>query len=414
MNYYKRLLNVISRILKSIIPYNINYSPKSVFSCGDSNCSVPEGVKIKKVYADYYVDLILPSSFLSLMPDYYYYDVSHVSSYNRLTKRIDYYVFEISNGYLYTDNIGFIAVNNLNNTVLEDVSFFNRSSEVASINDSRYFRRKFFKKSEKIDGTVVSLLSGGAATWNLYHWFVDSISRIHLLEKSGVIKLNQVSKFLVPNYAIEYQIASLRMLGIHKEQIIVAKEDLHVNCTKLISTSNPRGTRSQLIPRWSNDFLRKKFSSIIKDRDKRFGDYIYISRKDSKRRIIVNEGKVEEMLAKYDFQSITLSELTLAERINLFSHAKIVISATGAGLTFLFLCQKGTKVIEIFGGGFVNYVYCNLAYLNDLEYNYLVFNPSKSSKSLKDAEHEDVFVDLEKLERLVISNFETEFQSESE
>ena len=66
------------------------------------------------------------------------------------------------------------------------------------------------KLRKKIDGIVLSLLSGGAAKDNFTHWFSDIIPRIKIF--SMKFKLSKIDKFYVPSIKYKYQIESLKSL----------------------------------------------------------------------------------------------------------------------------------------------------------------------------------------------------------
>ena len=52
-------------------------------------------------------------------------------------------------------------------------------------------------------------------------------------------------------------------------------------------------------------------------------------------------------MTKLGFRSVTLSLLTIAEQVALFSSAEVVISAHGSGLANIVFCNPGTTEIEI-------------------------------------------------------------------
>ena len=74
---------------------------------------------------------------------------------------------------------------------------------------------------------------------------------------------------------------------------------------------------------------------------------IYVSRRLASGRKFINENEVIEFLARLGFITIDGELLSVAEKISLFSSAKVVVGICGAGLTNLAFCQPGTKVIEI-------------------------------------------------------------------
>ena len=65
---------------------------------------------------------------------------------------------------------------------------------------------------KKINGNVLSLLSGGASRNNFTHWFTDVVPRIILFSKR--FNLNVIDIFYVPSIKYNYQVESLKLLKI--------------------------------------------------------------------------------------------------------------------------------------------------------------------------------------------------------
>jgi capsular polysaccharide biosynthesis protein len=96
-------------------------------------------------------------------------------------------------------------------------------------------------------------------------------------------------------------------------------------------------------------FLKYKLLPYIIDYKptKKYSEYIFISRSDSKYRNIVNEDNLMIELEKYGFQKIVMTGLPLLEQMNIFYNSKIIIAAHGASLTNIIFCKENTKIIEI-------------------------------------------------------------------
>jgi capsular polysaccharide biosynthesis protein len=74
---------------------------------------------------------------------------------------------------------------------------------------------------------------------------------------------------------------------------------------------------------------------------------VYISRRDSDRRVIVNEAAVEEYLASKGFKILVPSTVTPAAQLSALAGARIVIAPHGAGLTNMVACRSGTVIHEL-------------------------------------------------------------------
>lgn len=103
-------------------------------------------------------------------------------------------------------------------------------------------------------------------------------------------------------------------------------------------------------------FLRELFLSKFNFEFK--NSLIYISRNKStgiigsaseniKRRHILNEDQLLEILEPFGFKKIYLEDYSVSKKIEIFNTAKIIVSPHGAGLTFSLFANKNTHIIEI-------------------------------------------------------------------
>ncbi len=70
-----------------------------------------------------------------------------------------------------------------------------------------------------------------------------------------------------------------------------------------------------------------------------------ILRRSSVSRLMRNEQQLEEKLVSRGFSVIQPELLSFAEQFHLFTHAEVIVGATGAGLANLLFCPKSTRVI---------------------------------------------------------------------
>jgi hypothetical protein len=72
---------------------------------------------------------------------------------------------------------------------------------------------------------------------------------------------------------------------------------------------------------------------------------LYVKRRRF-RKVVPNK-LLLHFLAKQDFVTVELEEMTQSEQIRLFQNAEIVVAAHGAGLANLMFCPAGTRVLEL-------------------------------------------------------------------
>jgi len=74
---------------------------------------------------------------------------------------------------------------------------------------------------------------------------------------------------------------------------------------------------------------------------------LFITRQ-GKRRKIVNEQEIVDVLIRQGFEVVDLSSLSVQSQIELFSSAEIIVGGTGAGFTNLLWCRPGTKAVILY------------------------------------------------------------------
>lgn len=218
----------------------------------------------------------------------------------------------------------------------------------------------------------VAVLSGNTSQI-YYHWIVDSLPKLGLMEKSG-IDLNSIDKFVVSRYSnlqkSDFHKETLDILGIPPEKIIDSSKYPHIKAEQLIVSSYPGIVC--LPTKWAIDFLKSKFLSTKSKSNLDRPERIYISRRIAGTRRIINEDEVIELLESLGFVTITGESMSIAEKIELMSNAKVVLSQHSGGGTNLLFCNPGTKVIEVFTPNNIGMCYYIMSNHLGLEYYYLI------------------------------------------
>ncbi len=292
----------------------------------------------------------------------------------RLNK-INYSVFKIHNGRVYTDQVYNVAYIK-NNHLIEGPSIQLNQSKFVHISDNIVLKKGTTRFAKKITGGILSILTGAGGNYNYWHWLFDVLPRIFLYER--FYSLNKLEKILVPGLQERFQIQTLFSLGINKNKIIDADNYRHVIAEKIFATSHPTISNIEKIPVWVIYFLRDRFLKNKKKLKNKF-DKIYIDRSDSKSNIknfrkIVNEKEIIDFLITRRFKVVKLSEYSFLEQVSLFNNANYIVGLHGAGFANLVFCKKNTNVLEIKPKK-AGYIIKNLAIDNNLRYSNISLEP---------------------------------------
>jgi Glycosyltransferase 61 len=207
---------------------------------------------------------------------------------------------------------------------------------------------------------TVAILNHPASD-NYYHWMLEALARIHLIQQSNI----KIDKYVINHRSLPYQLETLRACRIPEDRIIVPDQDFHLKAKQLVVPSYVN-----LPNAWSCRYVRDLL--LNKERIQKNEEYerIYILRKN--RRRIKNEIEILQVLEDYGFKSISPEAMSVQKQIEVFHSAKIIVGAHGAGLANLVFCDPGTRVIELFASSYIEPHYWLISRLMNLDYRFII------------------------------------------
>lgn len=248
-------------------------------------------------------------------------------------------------------------------------------------------RRCRYRSEISVAGTSALLAAASGA--NYYHWLIESLPRLWLIEQAG-LTLNEIDRFLVNDEQYPFHTQTLEVLGIPHVKRMITRKNRVYRCERLVIPSLPAGP--MVYPSWALAFLRERFlpaaAPVHLER-------VFISRRQAARRKLVNESEIEERLRRAGFKTVMLEQLSFREQVGLFRSASGVVAPHGAGLSNLVFAQAHTKVIELVSPSFINHCYQKLAGAMQLPYAEVVGDLTTTAR--KRAEEDDFSISAEKL-----------------
>ena len=383
------------QLLRTVLPRNEHYRPTGLHpSSRDLAATSTNGAYYVEVYPAYTSHLVVPDEFVTLAPTYY----------DRMTTQEQVapaFVCLLPGGRVNVDNYDSVAIISADNYLVGDTSlqFAPGSFAVTCPTENPIFRQRYFRPPVEVAGTVCSLLSGGgAAMGNYYHWLLDSLPRLHLVEEAGL--WDEIDYFLIYSREQRFAVETLLALGIRNEQIIDVATATHLRAQRLLVTSPVRGY-GRHAPRWVGEYLKDAFLPAG-PAARRFSPYVYVSRRDAAFRRVRNEPEVEALLAEYGFESYALTELSFREKVNLFAGAKAVVGPVGAGLVNIVFCPEGTPLIELLPRNLVVPDYLDLTARLDMpHYPLISAHEAASAQNAAADRQDDITVNLDALRHTV-------------
>ncbi len=308
--------------------------------------------------------------------------------------------WKIVHGRVYTNQPSCYYVINQAGETLADVSYRYQDALDGLPESQLKLTARLFPEPLKIHGSAASLILGGGPAINIYHWMIDALPRLRLIE--AIRPLSEIDTFLVQGRDAGFRLRSLELLGIDPAKVRFFDQQLiHVEADELLVGSAPRGRVNIVSPGWAIRFLRERYLQAIKPLQRHWPEKIYLSRRDSSLRGVGNEPEIVDFLQQRGYQEIVLSEYSFDEKIALFHHAREIVAMNGAGLGFLLFCQPGSRILELHPAGYVNYAMSNLATQVGMDYRYLIVGEADTGKSGYSAQRQSLEVDIDDLRALL-------------
>jgi capsular polysaccharide biosynthesis protein len=221
----------------------------------------------------------------------------------------------------------------------------------------------------RLEGNWASVISLWSLRPNFYHWMLECLPRLALLDR-----FPPDTRIMVPDHASPYQQATLRWLGLEqrvhplREKHLVVENFYFSAPTAMTGCANP----------YAVHFLRERFLACA-DANYTGPRKIYIRRRGTTRGIL-NEDELIAFLERRGWVAVDLEALTLSQQIKLFAEARAVCGAHGAGFTNLLWCQSGCIAIELCADNFLNGCYESLAESVGVEHRFLIHKADAASR----------------------------------
>lgn len=237
----------------------------------------------------------------------------------------------------------------------------------------------------------LSIIAGNASKDNYYHWLFQVFPSIIFCMDAVNLK-DQKIRVLGPvlnKFSRQYieLLNGIDYVEVLDDSLVVAEEAIFSNILWGDFSFKPIKLIGNLLSRINlpNSQPSKR---------------IYISRGDTKLRRVRNESDVMDLLSKFGFISVNLSELSVPEQINIFRSAEAISGPHGAGLTNLLFAKKGTLVIELMQDNYINDCFKFISIGRELNYTSII-NPTLLNG--RDKHHDEMMVDLTILEKTLLN-----------
>ena len=224
---------------------------------------------------------------------------------------ISYNIHTVDKSRLYTNSVHDAAVIS-NNKIVCGASYQFRNNINAACKENIVLSIGTTRFKKKIKGNLFSLLSGGGANSNYWHWLFDVLPRLKILNK--YLNLEEINYFLFPDTEKKFQKESLDLLRIPENKRLSSKTNKHLVADKIIVCDHPfvfsenPGHDMENIPKWIFEWLKHSFLKELNLKNKKeFPKKFFIDRSDSsqitKNKSTSNKGGLRDISNKEEVEN---------------------------------------------------------------------------------------------------------------
>ncbi|NCD35060.1 MAG: glycosyltransferase family 61 protein [Spartobacteria bacterium] len=212
-----------------------------------------------------------------------------------------------------------------------------------------------------------------------YHWLLEVLPNIlYALELFPCVKI------IVGENAQSFVMEGLELVlgvAVCEQKVLRCSERFPLLVEQVVLTSLDDWSgyiRTEDVTR-----VRRAFSHVTDQQNTAStGTHIYVSRSQSYRRSLPNEKQLEQLLQNAGFDIIQPEKMSLKDQIAAFSHAEIIVSPHGAGLSNMIWRTGVCSIVEVFTPAWLNDCYARLAVQLGFSYRYIFLEDGMSVTEL--------------------------------
>lgn len=222
---------------------------------------------------------------------------------------------------------------------------FNPTGQLFAFNDAQsalFARYLDVPDPCALEGHAFLGIVEGSAVYT--HWLLDTLPRLLLLTDSGR-DLSEFDSFYFATVGTRFHKATLETLGIPLTKVKTRHIDgPFISCEQFSMVTAPRSAFTTH-PR-VYDLVRSHFMASRSAEGS--GRRLFVSRRNAKRRRILNESDLMAMLDRYGFEPIAFEDYSIGQTAQIMAGASHIVSPHGAGLANLIFAAPGARVLELY------------------------------------------------------------------
>lgn len=190
---------------------------------------------------------------------------------------------------------------------------------------------------------------------NYFHWLVECLPRLSLISH-----LDKNIPLLVDADLYPQAFEALKLLNIDNRELI----KLHKSKNYIVKTlfypsqlsevhdnyGEPNYHKDAIYSPKAINYVRDSvFKALNISDNKKKSRKLFVSRKTSDYRQLLNSTEIEDILVAKDFEIIFPENLSFFAQVKIFSEAEVIIGQSGAGMANIIFAPKNCKVLMLAG-----------------------------------------------------------------
>jgi len=173
---------------------------------------------------------------------------------------------------------------------------------------------------------------------NHYHWLCDSLPRIEASLLADAPRRILLPAIVHERHPVRASLEAWPEMAVERIESPVAPQGLAI-----ISHVAPAGFHRPELMAAVAARLKRHFGAADAVPTRR----IYVTRRLARFRRLANEAAIEQVLARYGFETVALEELSFADQVRLAAQARTIAGPHGAGLANIAFMAAGGAIVEL-------------------------------------------------------------------
>ena len=171
-----------------------------------------------------------------------------------------------------------------------------------------------------------------------YHWLLETLPRLFAAKDLLKEKI-----LLVPSNLTHFHNATLELFNFKDIYLIKPDEYVRIQSLTLIPhVASKARFQASLITEMREYILKKTLGEKGVAAERR----VFISRKKSGKRFLLNEPEIQDIVKEYGFDIICLEDLSWKEQVMLFADTRLLVTTHGAALANTLFMPFGSSFLE--------------------------------------------------------------------